>query len=81
MPGVFPFLGKHYPELTPTLDRLSLEHHKIAVLLDELQEAISDDNADPLLVLPEVERLADELERHLSFEEEQLIPILDAQHA
>jgi hypothetical protein len=48
------------------------------VLLDELQEVISD-NADPLLVLPEVERLADELERHLSFEEEQLIPILDAQ--
>ena len=63
-----PFLGERYPELTPTLDRLSLEHQKIAVLLDELQEIIADDNADPLLVLSEVERLADELERHLSFE-------------
>jgi deazaflavin-dependent oxidoreductase (nitroreductase family) len=79
--GVFPFLGKRHPELTPTLDRLSLEHQKIAVLLDQLQEVISEDSADPLLVLPEVERLADELERHLTFEEEQLIPILDALQA
>jgi hypothetical protein len=26
----------------------------------------------------EVERLTDELERHLSYEEEQLVPVLDA---
>ena len=74
--GLFPFLASRYPELTPTLDRLSLEHQKIAVLLEELQEVISEDNPDPLLVLPEVGRLTDELESHLTFEE-QLIPILD----
>jgi deazaflavin-dependent oxidoreductase (nitroreductase family) len=76
--GIFPFLAKRYPELTPTLDRLSLAHQKIAVLLEALQDAISEENADPQLVLREVERLADELESHLTFEEEQLIPILDA---
>jgi deazaflavin-dependent oxidoreductase (nitroreductase family) len=76
--GVFPFLAKRYPELTPTLDRLSLEHEKIAVLLEELQKVVSEENADPLQALREVKRLTDELENHLTFEEEQLIPILDA---
>ncbi|MDX6240586.1 MAG: hypothetical protein QOG10_5406 [Kribbellaceae bacterium] len=76
--GVFPFLAKRYPELTPTLDRLSLEHGKIAVLLEELQNVVSEENADPLQALREVKRLTDELENHLTFEEEQLIPILDA---
>lgn len=29
-------------------------------------------------MIPEVERLTDELDNHLTYEEEQLIPILDA---
>lgn len=45
---------------------------------NDLQEVITTDGADPLLVLPEVERLTEELESHLTYEEEQLIPILDA---
>jgi deazaflavin-dependent oxidoreductase (nitroreductase family) len=76
--GIFPFLAQRHPELAPTLDRLRREHRKIAALLDDLREVISTDGADPLLVLPEVERLTDELESHLTYEEEQLIPILDA---
>jgi hemerythrin-like domain-containing protein len=76
--GIFPFLAGRHPELAPTLDRLRREHQKIAALLDDLQKVISTDGADPLLVLPEVERLTDELESHLTYEEEQLIPILDA---
>lgn len=76
--GMFPFLAQHHPELAPTLDRLCREHQKIAALLDDLQQVISADGADPLLVLPEVERLTCELESHLTYEEEQLIPILDA---
>ncbi len=75
--GMFPFLAEHHPELAPTVDRLRREHQKIAALLDDLQKVISTDGADPLLVLPEVERLTDELESHLTYEEEQLIPILD----
>jgi iron-sulfur cluster repair protein YtfE (RIC family) len=54
------------------------EHERIAALLARLQETVSTDGADPGLVLPEVERLTDELERHLLHEEEQLIPLLDA---
>ena len=76
--GIFPFLAQRYPELAPTLDRLRREHQKIAALLDDLKEVISTDGVDPLLVLPGVERLTDELESHLTYEEEQLIPILDA---
>lgn len=76
--GVFPFLAEHHPELAPTLDRLRREHQAIAGLLDDLQEVISTDGAGALLVLSEVERLTDELESHLTYEENQLIPILDA---
>lgn len=76
--GMFPYLAEHHPELAPALERLHREHQKIAALLDDLQGVISTDGADPQLVLPEVERLTDELESHLTYEEEQLIPILDA---
>jgi deazaflavin-dependent oxidoreductase (nitroreductase family) len=76
--GMFPALAEQHPELAPTLDRLSREHERIAALLGTLQEVISTDGGDPLLVLADVERLTDELERHLAYEEEQLIPILDA---
>jgi hemerythrin-like domain-containing protein len=77
-PRIFPSLAERHPELVPTLDRLSQEHQRIAALLDALQVVISTGGADPLLVLGDVERLTDELERHLTYEEEQLIPILDA---
>ncbi|MFI1016733.1 nitroreductase/quinone reductase family protein [Streptomyces sp. NPDC020965] len=76
--GMFPMLGERHPELAPVLDRLRREHEKIAALIEELQRVIRVDGADPLVVLPEVERLTDELESHLRYEEEQLIPLLDA---
>lgn len=76
--GIFPMLAERHPELAPTLDRLRGEHEKIASLLDDLQKVISAEGVDPQLVLPEVERLIDELESHLTYEEEQLIPLLDA---
>ncbi|WP_113704122.1 nitroreductase/quinone reductase family protein [Nonomuraea lactucae] len=75
--GMFGSLAHRHPELAPTIDRLRREHEKVAVLLDELQAAISGEGADRVLVLAEVERLSDELERHLAYEEEQLLPILD----
>jgi len=78
--GMFRLLGERHPELAPTLDRLRREHDRIAALLEALQRASSTDrvDADPALVLAEVERLTEELESHLRYEEEQLIPILDA---
>ncbi len=76
--GMFPFLAEHHPELAPTLDRLRQEHQKIAALLDDLQKVISTEGADPLRVLLDAEQLIDDLESYLTYEEEQLIPILDA---
>lgn len=76
--GMFPALAEQRPELASTIDRLRREHEEIAALLGELEGLVSTDGVDPQRVLPEVERLIDELERHLTYEEEQLIPILDA---
>jgi deazaflavin-dependent oxidoreductase (nitroreductase family) len=74
--GMFPALGESHPELAPVLERLRREHERVAELLGELQEVLAGEDGGA--VLAEVERLADELERHLAYEEEQLIPVLDA---
>lgn len=75
--GMIPALADQHPELAPVLDRLSAEHRTIAGLIDDLQRVIAEKDADAPRVLAEVERLIDELERHLAYEEEQLIPVLD----
>jgi iron-sulfur cluster repair protein YtfE (RIC family) len=75
--AMFPLLAEQRPELASALDRLRREHERIAGLLAELQDVVSGPT-DPALVLGEVERLTDELERHLTYEEEQLIPVLEA---
>ncbi|GGK74336.1 nitroreductase/quinone reductase family protein [Streptomyces flaveus] len=90
--AMFPALAGRYPELAPVIDRLSREHEQIAALTEELKTVIDTagpNTADPgseggpasvhrELVRKEVERLTDALEVHLTYEEEQLIPILDA---
>lgn len=76
--GIFPFVRARHPKLGPALDRLGQEHVRIAALLDDLREVVSATDADPLHLLREVERLTDELEGHLAYEEQQLIPVLDA---
>ncbi|WP_189095793.1 nitroreductase/quinone reductase family protein [Streptomyces kronopolitis] len=75
--GMFPMLDRGHPELAPALERMRQEHEKLAVLLGELQQVISAQDADRARVLAEVERLTREVERHLDYEEEQLIPVLD----
>lgn len=75
--GLFPFLADRHPELAPALDRLREEHERIAALLEELRRVLAD-SADADRVRREVERLTVELEAHLTYEEEQLIPALDA---
>lgn len=76
--GIFRVLAERHPELAPILDRLRREHEKIAALVDDLREVIAADGADPQRVLPDIERLTNEFDSHLSYEEEHLIPILDA---
>ncbi|RNL87470.1 nitroreductase/quinone reductase family protein [Halostreptopolyspora alba] len=75
--ALFPTLAERNPELGETLERLDREHRSIAALLDELHEVISTDNVDSQKVLAEIDRLAAELEEHLAYEEEWLIPVLD----
>ncbi|WP_197358527.1 nitroreductase family deazaflavin-dependent oxidoreductase, partial [Streptomyces clavuligerus] len=74
---MFPALAGRDPGLAPVLDRLREEHERIADILAELQRVVSADGADRERVAREVDRLADELEGHLRYEEEQLIPLLD----
>lgn len=74
--ALFPFLGDRHPHPAPALDRLRREHERIAALLDGLRRVVSRQDADPVHVLPEVERLTAELEAHLTYEEEQLVPLL-----
>ncbi|WP_190122933.1 nitroreductase/quinone reductase family protein [Streptomyces inusitatus] len=75
---LFPAVAERHPELTPVIDRLTEEHLAIAALVEELRQTLSaGPESDAPTVLAEVERLCDELERHLSHEEEHLIPMLD----
>ncbi|WP_159776080.1 nitroreductase/quinone reductase family protein [Streptomyces sp. HM190] len=79
---LFPFLADRHPELAPTLARLGEEHERIADLVGQLRQAVtSPENAGTGAVLAEVERLTAELEAHLDYEEQQLIPVLDAASA
>jgi deazaflavin-dependent oxidoreductase (nitroreductase family) len=74
---LFPLVAAQRPDLAATLDRLRVEHEEIAALVARLQAAV-DGQADPDAVRAEVDRLTAELERHLAYEEEQLVPALDA---
>jgi deazaflavin-dependent oxidoreductase (nitroreductase family) len=74
---LFPMLAEQRPDLAPTLERLRVEHERVAALVAQLQVAV-DGPADPALLRREVDRLVDELEQHLAYEEEQLVPALDA---
>lgn len=76
--GMFSQLDQHHPELAHTMERLRQEHETIAILLDELRTLVSSEDVEQAVALAEVERLTAELEAHLGYEEDQLIPILDA---
>lgn len=75
--GMFGHLSAQHPELGPVVERLRNEHTKIASLIGELQRVINAEGADRAGALAEVERLTDQLEKHLLYEEQHLIPILN----
>lgn len=77
---MFPTLDERHPELAAPLARLRAEHQVIAQLLDDLRTLLSSENdpVEPAVLLAEVERLTTELENHLDYEEQHLIPVLDA---
>ncbi|MFE4669468.1 nitroreductase/quinone reductase family protein [Streptomyces sp. NPDC056716] len=73
--GIFRALAHRYPEAAPTLTRLREEHDRIAELVAELETVVTGESPKAA-VRAEVERLTAELEAHLAYEEEQLIPLL-----
>lgn len=73
---LFPMLAAQRPELAPVLDRLRGEHERIAALVGQLQ-AVLGGVGEPRQLQREVERLTEELERHLTYEEDQLVAALD----
>lgn len=76
--AMFPGVGRQRPDLAPALERLRAEHEAIAALLADLRRVLDDPGLDQPTLRAGVDRLTMELERHLDYEEEQLIPVLDA---
>lgn len=76
--GQFDFLGTEHPGLAPTLARLREEHLEVKRLLGDLRELLAAPGTDAATLLSGVERLTADLEAHLAYEEEQLVPVLDA---
>ncbi|WP_219461436.1 nitroreductase/quinone reductase family protein [Nonomuraea rhizosphaerae] len=74
--AMLPSMERQYPELASVVARLREEHETVARLLEEIQELLKGEDKDG--VLAEFERLAGELEAHLDYEEECLVPLLNA---
>ncbi|MGV9315327.1 nitroreductase/quinone reductase family protein [Streptomyces sp. NPDC003691] len=73
--GMFPMIARQFPETAAVMARLDEEHRRVAELIGELQRVVTADEPDTAAVLAEVDRLSAELEAHLVYEEEQLIPL------
>ncbi|WP_062983800.1 hemerythrin domain-containing protein [Nocardia anaemiae] len=74
--GVFPALARQHPELAPVVERLQREHDVVAAALTDLQQLLN--SADPVRLRVEFDRLANELETHFSYEEDELVATLNA---
>jgi deazaflavin-dependent oxidoreductase (nitroreductase family) len=74
---MFPALEGRHPELASVMERLRAEHVTVQRLLERLQELLAADDVAPEALLSEVNRLTEELEAHLDYEEEQLVPLLN----
>ncbi|MBV2362050.1 nitroreductase/quinone reductase family protein [Streptomonospora nanhaiensis] len=76
--GMFPAVAKAHPETAETIARLSAEHKAIERLLERLQDLLGGAEPTTGALAEEVDRLITELEAHLDYEEEQLVPILNS---
>ncbi|WP_207916903.1 hemerythrin domain-containing protein [Micromonospora sp. KC723] len=76
--GMFAWLAAHRTDLAPVLARLDAEHRAMAALLDELRIVLATPAVDREVLRAEVERLTGQVEAHLAYEEEHLVPLLNA---
>ncbi|PXY22588.1 nitroreductase/quinone reductase family protein [Prauserella muralis] len=74
--AVLPDLERRYPELSGVIGRLRAEHRTVARIRGELETHLANlPGADPASFRAELDRMATELEVHLDYEEQQLIPV------
>jgi hemerythrin-like domain-containing protein len=73
--ALFPTLAATHPELADTIDQLDEEHRQIATLVDQLQTLLTEAPATDLV--PRLDTLIEALNRHLTYEEDQLLPHLE----
>ncbi|WP_431910391.1 hemerythrin domain-containing protein [Nonomuraea jabiensis] len=72
--ALFPHLASEHPELAQALERLRAEHVVVARLMERIRLLLDQGGEG---VEAELDHLARELEAHLDYEEEQLVPILN----
>ncbi|MFD7630137.1 nitroreductase/quinone reductase family protein [Streptomyces sp. NPDC059851] len=74
---VFPAMEAAHPHLKDVFDRLRTEHVTVSRLQKELSGLLADiAGADPELFRKELARMSQELNAHLDYEEEALLPLL-----
>ena len=76
--GLFPAVDERRPDLADAMARLRAQHASMAALLADLRATLADPGLDAATLRKEVDRLTTEVETHLDYEEETLIPVLDA---
>ncbi|GHC95160.1 cation-binding protein [Nocardiopsis terrae] len=73
----FPQLAEGFPHLREPVERLIREHRAVDRLRGELEGLLTGlETADPVRFMAELDRLTEELQAHLEFEEGALIPTL-----
>jgi deazaflavin-dependent oxidoreductase (nitroreductase family) len=74
---ILPDVERRHPQLRGALERLRDEHETVARIQGELAELLADiGTADPNVFRAALARMCTELEAHLEYEEEALIPVL-----
>jgi hemerythrin-like domain-containing protein len=73
---LLPGLAGSHPGLAPVLERLTREHVVVSRSLDRIRALLEGDDAAG--VRDEVERLAEEVEAHLDYEEQQIVEALNS---
>jgi iron-sulfur cluster repair protein YtfE (RIC family) len=76
---MLPGLEQQHPHLRDTIEQLRDQHGTVAKIQRELEEALADvATADPDRFRTELDRMSQELEAHLDYEEAFLLPVLAA---
>ncbi|TKG71628.1 nitroreductase/quinone reductase family protein [Prauserella endophytica] len=76
---LLPNLEREYPHLREAIARLRAEHGTVSRIREELEKLLADiTSTGPARFRAELERMSAELNSHLDYEEEQLLPVLES---